>query len=135
MIHVVKNAFVVLRQRFVDMSCRNCGVAGSNCDLMEIRYDISCSIDAVDRRLLMGIYLQASDIVCLSAQGDRKFGSYSATERWIDHVEGKGPTTLQDCQDIVSAMFDERDWPRNFYTGFAKRLGRLLIVVGSLVKS
>jgi hypothetical protein len=68
MIHVVKKAFVVLRQRFVDMSCRNCGMAGSDCDLMEIRYDISCSIDAVDRRLLMGIYLQASDIVRLSAQ-------------------------------------------------------------------
>ena len=27
-------------------------------------------------------------------------------------------------------MFDERDWPRNFYAGFAKRLGRFLIFVG-----
>ena len=106
----------------MDMCRRNRGVAGSNCDLVEIRYDISRSIDAVDRRPLMGIHLQASDIVRLSAQGDRKLGSNSATERWIDDVEGKRLTTLQDRPDIVSAMFDERDWPRNFYPGFAKRL-------------
>ena len=119
----------VLRQRFVDMSCRDCGVAGSNCDLVEIRYDISRSIDTVDRRPLMGIYLEASNIVRLSTHGDRKFGSNSAAERWIDDVEGKGLTTLQDHPDIVSATFDVRDWPRNFYAGLVERLGRFLIFV------
>ena len=66
------------------MSCRNCGVTGGNCDLVEIRHDVSHSIDPVDRRPLMGVYLQASDIVRLSAQGDRKLGSNSAAQRRID---------------------------------------------------
>jgi hypothetical protein len=119
----------VLQQRFVNVSRRDGGVTGGNGDLVEIRYNISRSIDAVDRRPLMGIHLQASNIVGLSAHGDRKFGSNSAAERWIDDVEGKGITTLQDRPDIVSAMFDVRDWPRNFYAGFAERLGRFLIFV------
>jgi hypothetical protein len=129
MIYGVTEALVILRQRFVDMSCRDCGVAGSNCDLVEIRYDISRSIDTVDRRPLMGIYLEASNIVRLSTHGDHKFGSNSAAERWIDDVEGKGLTTLQNRPDIVFAMFDVRDRPPNFYAGFAERLGRFLIFV------
>ena len=36
MIHGVTEALVVLRQRFVDMSCRYCGVTGSDCNLVEI---------------------------------------------------------------------------------------------------
>ena len=101
--------------------CRcNRGVAGSNCDLVEIRYDISRSIDAVDRRLLMGVHLQASDIIRPSAQADRKLGSNSAAEGRIDDVEGKRLTALQDRADSLSAMFDERNRPRNFYPGFEK---------------
>jgi hypothetical protein len=88
--------------------CRcNRGVAGSNCDLVEIRYDISRGIDAFDSRPLMGIHLQASDIVRPSSQGDRKLGSNSAAEGGIDDVEGKRLTALQDRPDSVSAMFDQ----------------------------
>jgi hypothetical protein len=71
----------------------------------------------------MGIYLQASDIVRPSSQGNRKFGSNSAAERWINNVERKRLTILEDRPDIISAGFDMRDGPRNFYAGFVKRLG------------
>jgi hypothetical protein len=54
----IVGARVVLRQRFVYMSCRDGGVAGGNRDLVEIRYNVSRSIDPVDRRALMGIYLR-----------------------------------------------------------------------------
>ena len=83
---------------------RDCGMAGSNCNLAEIRYDISRSIDGRRPSSPDGICLKAPDIVRPSAQGDRKFGSNTAAERWIDEVEGKGLITLQDCPDIVLAM-------------------------------
>ena len=54
----------------------------------------------------MGIYLQASDIVRLSAQATASSDRTPQPSAGRDHVEGKGLTTLQDCQDIVSATFE-----------------------------
>jgi hypothetical protein len=108
MIHGATEAFVVLGQRFVDMSCGDRCVAGSNCNLVEIRYEISRSIDAVDGGPLMGIHLQAPDIVRPSAQGDRKLESHSAAGGGMDDIEGN-LTAFQDRPDIASAMFDERN--------------------------
>ena len=70
----------------MDMRRRDRGVAGGDRDLVEVRYDIFRSIDAVDRRPLMDIDLKASDIVGPGSQRDRKFGSNPAAERRIDHI-------------------------------------------------
>jgi hypothetical protein len=53
----------------------DCGVTGGNGDLVEIRHDVSGSIDSIHRRALMAIHFKASDVVRLRAQGGRQFGS------------------------------------------------------------
>ena len=72
------------------MSCRDGGVAGCNRNLMEIRHDISGGIYAMDGCSLMGVYLEAADIVRPSSQRGHKFGSNLTAQRGIDDVEGNG---------------------------------------------
>ena len=86
----------------MDMCRCNHGVAGyGNCDLVEVRYDISCSIDAVHCGPLVGIHLQAPDIVHRPQHFPRTTGQArielrEARGSGIDDVEGKRLTALQE---------------------------------------
>ena len=133
-IHGIMEAFVVLRQRFVDVSCRDGGMAGGTCDLVEIRYDVSRSIHPVDRRAMMSVYFQASDIVRLCAQGGRKLGSNCAAEGRIDNIKGEGLAALQDRSDFLTAMLDGTDRSCNFCAGFVKQFGCFVVLVSLLIQ-
>jgi hypothetical protein len=128
----VVDALEVFRQRLVNMSCRNCSVTGGNCDLVEIRHDVSGSIDSGHGRTLTTIHFKASDVVRLCAQGGRQVGSDSAAERRIDDIERQSLNAPQHRANAISAMLDGADRSRHFYAGFAKGLGRFIFATSPI---
>ena len=71
----------------MDMRGSYRGVTGRDRDLMQIRYDVACSVQSSNRGPLMLVNFQAANLGGLRSQRRSEVGSNFAAHRGIDDVE------------------------------------------------